>query len=160
MLIAIEPDPVNVQLCRRNLAQFEPRATVLQAALTPVPARVSLAPEFQGSWAAHIVSDSSGEIEGVDIKSLQERFRLLAVDLLKIDIEGSELPLFEHSISDWIENIGALMVELESFPSEAAFYSALDSRAFRFMRSGEITAAIRPAWRTSDSNGSIHCSSR
>jgi len=65
-----------------------------------------------------------------------------------VDIEGSERALFEHSTRDWIKHIGAFMVELESDASQTAFYSALDSKAFAFVQSGEITAAIRSKWRT------------
>jgi FkbM family methyltransferase len=149
--IAIEPDPVNFELCQRNLAQFGKRAVVVRAALTPVPGRVSLVPEFQGSWAAQVVPAGGGNIEALDIDTLRMRFNLDTIDLLKVDIEGSERALFEYSRRDWIDNIGAFMVELESDASEVAFYAALDNQKFRFVRSGEITAAIRPGWSTRSS---------
>lgn len=142
-LIALEPDPINVALCRSNLTQFGPRATILQAALTPTPARVRMRAAFQGSWAASIDEDPDGEIEGIDVATLCTRFGVEQIDILKIDIEGAELALFSHPDFTWLARVRTVLVELESAASEAAFFSALGTQSFRYAKHGEITAATR-----------------
>lgn len=141
-VVAIEPDPVNAALCRQNLAQFGARCVVLEAALTPTPTRVRLAPDLRGTWGAQVTL-GGGDIEGIDLPTLVDRFQMAYVDILKIDIEGSERPLFEHPDRRWVEIVGAFMVELESPASERAFFGAVDKQLFQFVRSGEIISAVR-----------------
>ena len=66
------------------------------------------------------------------------------IDLLKIDIEGAEKEVFEHS-SMWIDQVGALVIELHDRFKDgcsSSLYSA--TRDFRCVRSkGESLFFIR-----------------
>ena len=46
----------------------------------------------------------------LDLDSLLEKYQLVKIDLVKMDIEGSEYPLFESDA--WLERVGALCMEV------------------------------------------------
>ena len=50
------------------------------------------------------------EHDQVDLNELLDRHGFNTVDLLKMDIEGSELALFEHP--DWLPRIGRICMEV------------------------------------------------
>lgn len=141
--ICLEPDPVNAAICRANLQQFGERAVLLEAALAPAQGTVTVQPNGRGTWASQVRSDPAGTVPAVDIESLLARFSISTLDILKIDIEGGELPLFLHPNRDWLGNVRAILVEHHSSESETAFYQALSAENFSFSQIGEIVAAIR-----------------
>lgn len=144
-LIALEPDPDNASLCRSNLARFGPRAKVLSCALWGSPARLALAPELRGTWAAHVAPIPSGEIEGVTVPALLAQEGIERLDLLKIDIEGAELDVFGAGLLDWMDRVDCIQIELETAEADALFHRVARERGFQLARYREVTIARRYA---------------
>jgi FkbM family methyltransferase len=99
---AVEPDPSNVAQLRSNLAAFEGRYVVHQAAVVAEPA-TSVRFSFAGRYG-HVSDDSEpgAVVPALDIATLireiaAERGR---IDLVKIDTEGSESALVAAIPSD------------------------------------------------------------
>lgn len=110
-VIAIEPDQTNISQLRKNCAGYD-NLTVEPKALWSHPTRLKITNPNDASNAFMVIEDSDGEIEAISIGDLVERYALETIDLLKIDIEGSEKEVFEHPNSQtWLGRVRALLVE-------------------------------------------------
>jgi FkbM family methyltransferase len=115
-VLAVEPDPENIDICRLNLAPYGDRVTLIQAAVWPHRTRLNVSHDFGDglAWATKVVQSAPGEagaVEGIDMPTLIGRTGGAEIDFLKMDIEGAELPLFSADTS-WLGRVKALGVEL------------------------------------------------
>src|SRR5919197_2921327 len=109
-----EPVPRNVERLRLNLAGYEDRYSLSQAAVAARPGRVSFGVEESGRYGgigvitgASIVVASLG-INEVLAEVLESTGR---IDVLKVDTEGTELELLEAIHPDLLRRVGALYLE-------------------------------------------------
>jgi len=110
-IIAVEPEPSNVALLRRNVAGL-PGVAVVEGAAWPRAGRVSLQDPGKGQWGMRVqASGETGTVRAVTITELLKGTNADWVDLAKIDIEGSERELFSEN-TGWLERVGALVLEL------------------------------------------------
>lgn len=118
-VIALEPDADNFQLLRRNTAAY-PNVTPVHAALWKTSGSVLLTDPDQGSWAFRVAGDhatGTGAAPGAAVVSalcvddLLDTYGIDRIDVFKIDIEGSEKAVFEHSAT-WIDRVDAIAIEL------------------------------------------------
>jgi len=112
-IIALEPDPSNYEILRRNVAAFHSILPV-HAALWSHRGRVALQTKGRAKSETQVIeadANGAGDIECLSVPDLRTQFGLRSIDLLKMDVEGSEKTILDHSAS-WIENIGTLVVEL------------------------------------------------
>jgi FkbM family methyltransferase len=145
-VLAVEPDPENFALCRKNLAMFGDRAQTLLGAAWSRRTKLSL---VRGSfrdgreWASQVAeradSDANIEVEGWDISSMLSLTGVKMVDLLKIDIEKGELELFSKGFEAWIPLVRTICIELHGKDCEEMFFAALRSFDFDLSHSGELT---------------------
>ena len=142
-VIAIEPFAENVALCRRNLAPYGSRATVIEAAIWSHPCRLVVEHHAGNEWAVQVRparAGEAGDVDGVDIPSLG----LTAIDILKIDIEGAERELFGPGAEGWIPTARTIAVELHGAACAQVFGAAMArvraaGHGFRQFESGELT---------------------
>ena len=142
-LVAVEPDAQNCALCRRNLSPFGDRAIVLQAALWPEcrPLRIVPASRALGAWRLRVepADAESADVEGLTIPEILRRAGAAPpIDLLKIDIEGSETELFRRTP----EALGLarnIAIELHGPDAEAAFSDALRPYHYDRREADELT---------------------
>ena len=140
-VIAIEPFSANAEACRSNLAPYGERAVVIQAAIWSKPCRLVV--EFDGGneWGIRVrpvSTDETGDVDAIDIPSLG----LGRIDILKVDIEGSEAELFRQDTESWLPLVGSIAIELHGDACEAIFRAALKEYAFSELRSGELTICL------------------
>jgi FkbM family methyltransferase len=109
-VLAVEPEPSNAALLRRNVAGL-PRIEPIEAAAWPSPGRLALADPGKGYWGMRVETSQAGDVKAVTMRELLQRADADWVDLVKIDIEGSELELFSEE-ADWVNCVGALVLEL------------------------------------------------
>jgi FkbM family methyltransferase len=144
-VVAVEPDPDSFELCCRNLVPYGDRAQVVQGAAWSRRCKLELA---QGAgdgreWATR-VRESNGlgddaTVEGWDIPSLLERSGGREIDLLKVDIEGSELEIFDTNSSRWLPKVRNICIELHGPDCEKAFFCALGDFEYDRGRFGDLT---------------------
>ena len=144
-VVAIEPFPENAELCRRNLAPYGRRATVIEAAVWSHSGRLVLDHAGGNEWGVRVRAAQAGEtggIEAIDLPSLG----LNHIDLLKIDIEGSEANLFADGTDRWLPNVSSIAIELHGDDCEERFRSAMARFRYTLSHSGELTVChgIRP----------------
>ena len=145
-VLAVEPDPANVDILRKNLAQYGERAKLLRGAVWAHKSRLKLSRGTFGDgreWATQVVDKQDDEnsegVEGFDIPTLLGMTGSECVDLLKIDIEGSELHLFSCSSRSWLPKVKNICVELHGDDCRMAFMSALEGFDYELSTSGELT---------------------
>jgi hypothetical protein len=113
-------------------------------ALWPVTETLHVVDKGQGlrSYMVEPVHESNGNtgLSAVSIRSLQDQFGLTTIDILKIDIEGSEKDLFENADHSWLANTKCLVIELHDRMKEGcskAFFGAISQYNFSFSMKGE-----------------------
>ena len=110
-IIAIEPDTVNLRQLSKNCTGYG-NLVVEQAALWSHPCRLTIRDPDVPSNAFVVEEREAGEIAAVSIPDIMERHRLETIDLLKVDIEGSEIEVFRQpACSEWLPRVKALLVE-------------------------------------------------
>lgn len=127
-VLAVEPDADNCQLLTSNLAPYAQRAQILQAAVWAQSGELELTRAFgDGREWARAVQERTGEGECVQAFSMPELLARVPghhIDLLKIDIEGSEETLFAGDTS-WLRQVGNLSIEFHGPACEEAFRSGM-----------------------------------
>jgi hypothetical protein len=85
-------------------------------------------------------------VEGWDIRSLLSLAAEDHVDLLKVDIEGSEMELFGHNASSWLPKIRNICIELHGQDCKEAFERALQHFQYDRSCSGDLVVCrnLRP----------------
>ena len=127
MIIAIEPEPEHFRLLVRNTKSFA-NVVAIQAALWKEKTRLRLFDPGYGAWALQTLAPESDRPEApvvptITIDGIMADYGLDFIDMLKLDIEGSEKEVLESS-SRWIDRVGILIVEMHDHLREGC------SRAF------------------------------
>jgi FkbM family methyltransferase len=146
-VIAVEPDPENLDFCRRNLAPYGSRVQVVPGAVWSSRTRLALSRgTFRDGreWATQVsaVADPEAPVEGYDMPSILEMIGGGRIDILKVDIEGSELDVFSHHSSSWLSAVGNICIELHGADCERVFFEALSGFDYVLQRSGELTVCM------------------
>jgi FkbM family methyltransferase len=150
-IIAVELEPTNAELCRRNLAAFGQRCEVIEGAVWPHDGRVAIRmPADPGGLSTNAYSASEGvTTDGVPAISLHT---LLAragdratVDVVKLDVEGAERQILREN-TDWAERVRSIVVEVHG--DYAPDHCEADLRALGFSNVGaghapDVVAASR-----------------
>lgn len=156
-VVAIEPDPGNFAMLRRNLAPYGSRVELRQAGVWSHSTGLVLneQPYRDGQeWARQVRAcgpDEEAEIEGVDLGSILAEAEHGRVSILKVDIEGAEAVIFSTNYAPWLGRVDTIVIELHDDATlgraSEAFFAAIDGRGYQVSRSGELTVCTptRPA---------------
>lgn len=101
-VFCIEPQPVVVSLLKQNISRFpQERWTVLEAALSDADGEGHLELDTVNRGASSIVAASSGRTVSVPLLPAAHVLSAFsALDLVKIDIEGHEEPVFRSACDE------------------------------------------------------------
>lgn len=146
-VIAIEPEPGNYRQLVENTKAYS-NVKPVNAALLNEPGRVSISDPTAEEWAFRVDGSKKGgvDVEAVAIPQLLHRFGLTHVDILKIDVEGSEIEIFDTGSASWLNKVDNLMIELHDYlrpGCEAAVSKALGPSAFDRSSRGEFVLFSR-----------------
>lgn len=136
IVLCVEPDPENLRILERNLRPYGDRVEIVSGAVWSSSGEVSLAHDRGDGreWATAVTA-------GIGVRAYT-LWELLAnrgpVDLLKIDIEGSERQLFSGDVS-WLSRVRNLCIELHGADCERAFRSATVGYRWTELICGEYT---------------------
>ena len=137
-VVGVEVDPGNADLCRRNIAPWQERCTLIQAAVWADDEEVSYRQWPGSEWSTHVVAAGpSGEdttgVRGITLDGLVRESELGWVDYMNMDvnIEGSERRLFAGK-GKWASRVGCLKVAAHYPADECA--RDLTRLGFRILR--------------------------
>jgi len=143
-IIAIEPLPSNFEMLKKNTLEY-PQIIAINKALWLKNTRVNMFDRETGSWGYTILDHKTSSlkkiinVEAITMNDIIREFDINSIDLLKMDIEGAEKEVFEHS-KTWIGKVETLAVELHDRIKNGcstAFYEA--TRDFIFERKNDMT---------------------
>ncbi len=146
-IYAVEPELENFKLLARNCAGI-PNILARRAALWPTQSKLALS-NYDGkeNWT-FAVSEGDGDIETITIEEILRDACKDDIDLLKLDIEGSERELFENT--PWLRYVKQIAIELHDryrADCSRSFYSAITARRFHQELRGEnIFISFDPRW--------------
>lgn len=131
-IIAVEPSPDNARLARLNLEGNNVRAQVLEAAVGARDGTVYFQ-EDRDSNLGHVAS-SGRPVRQVSMDTvLRDLPPSAEVDLIKMDIEGGEGPLFEDNLG-WLRRVRAIIAETHrDVIDHPALVRTLEAQGFRYI---------------------------
>ena len=87
-------------------------------------------------------------VKSLTIQNLMERYKISQIDILKIDVQGAEIEIFE-SASEWLDKVRLIFIELHDLfrdnCSNVVLKKIADNGNFKFIGSpnGELLAFIK-----------------
>jgi FkbM family methyltransferase len=145
-IIAIEAEATNFAVLARNVRPY-PAIIPIHAALWHRDGEISVGKPTPASGAGDkwgfVTHEGSGiKVRAITMRTLTREMQMPSVDLLKVDIEGSEKEVFEGC--DWMDDITCLMIELHD-RFKPGCSEAVDSAAqgFSKLQRGETTLYVR-----------------
>lgn len=151
-IVAVEPDTENFALLARNTAHCEGRITRLLGGVWPEPGWLCIENPQQGSADFQVVSvdrGTAGAIRAYSIAEIMEMSGASDILICKIDIEGSQAPLFENH-TEWVEHTQLITLELEDWlmpwrGSSRPFFKCVGQLPFDYLLRGENIFCFRDA---------------
>jgi FkbM family methyltransferase len=110
---AVEPEPGNVAMLRRNVSAHA-NVVPVEAAISDRVARVALRNPEDEPWSCQTEDDALGGVETVTIPDLLARSPNSAPLIVKVDIEGYETSLF-RSNTGWTEETPLVVFEMHDW---------------------------------------------
>ena len=118
-VISVEPDPTNVEVFKKNLA-----VEIKKQKIFLVEGAIGLTDGFAFMSSAvlkynsKILEDQKSFVEKIDVKVISmnnffKQYSIDKIDILKIDIEGSEIQLFTDDVK-WLERVKEIVMEVHS----------------------------------------------
>jgi len=147
-IIAIEPEQSNFEILERNTGGIK-NVDRIQAGLWNRDACLKIIDRQTGKWGFAIKEVSGGEkhdIKAVTIDTILKTSGVQEIDILKIDIEGSEKELFSGDCNAWIDKVKVIVVELHDRFKEgctSAVLSAINQDKWDKFQKGDKTVFVR-----------------
>jgi FkbM family methyltransferase len=117
-----EPVPRNVQRLRGNLAGYEDRYQLCESAVAPAAGRVSFGVEDSGRYGGiGVETGRTIQVSSVGINEVVSEVleSVPAIDVLKIDTEGSELDILSAVRPELLRRVRTAYLEVERRPMRA-----------------------------------------
>lgn len=110
-IVALEPESSNFSVLLKN-ARAYPNIKPINAGLWSKKASLGIEDSKVETWSFRVYENESGKgIPAVGVRDVMDEFGVDKIDVLKIDIEGSELEVLNHS-QPWMDDVQTLIIEL------------------------------------------------
>lgn len=144
-VIAVEPDRDNIRICMKNLSHYGSRAKVVQAGIWSRKTGLVFAGGLGGDnsecaiTVRDIMDGEKPDVCAIDVSSLLEEKGITQIDILKIDIEGSEKEMFTNNFKQWLPLVRNIAIELHGRECEEAYFHALRNYTYDLTKHGDLT---------------------
>ena len=141
-IISIEPEQSNFEILEKNTRDYN-AVYCLNKGIWNKHANLLIKDIGYGNWGfmvEEVEKGFSGSVSAITIDEIMEKFDIDHIDILKIDIEGSEKELFESNFEEWLPKTKVLIIELHDRLREGAsksFFKALCNYDFSIIHKGE-----------------------
>lgn len=135
-VIAVEPDPSNASLARRNLNLNGINGEVLEAAIGP---REGVA-RFALNQSSNLgkLSEDGIPVKMITVAAILEKSACSRLGLVKIDIEGGEQELFDGP-TDWLKSADSIIAEFHpALVDYARIVETISSCGFAYIRFNSV----------------------
>lgn len=112
-LIAIEPDRSNIEMIIKNTSGIKD-IHIVQGGIWDINADLKILDKKAGKWAFRVVEalGNTKEFKGYSLDAIMLEHDLKTIDILKMDIEGSEKKVFEQNYQYWLSKTKFGFLEL------------------------------------------------
>lgn len=143
-IIAIEPEASNFTLLKKNTENY-PNVICLNCGIWSRKTRLSIEDTGDGLWAmvTHETDDDTNgknTINAYSLTDIMSEYSLTHIDILKMDIEGSEKKVFSENYSQWLDKTRLIIIEFHDrmFAGTAkTFFEAIRNYDYRLETKGE-----------------------
>jgi len=125
-IISIEPVTENFHLLKLNTSGYK-NITCYHNGLWDKKSNLKITNTTEGNWAFMVEeTDEDGDICAISINDILKASPTDKIDVLKMDIEGSEKEVFE-SCTEWIKKTGRIIVEVHDNKRKGASDAVLSA---------------------------------
>lgn len=147
-IFAVEPEESNFEILEKQTKKIH-NITRIKAGLWYKDAFLKIVNGKTGKWdftVKEVEKSEAYDIKAVTIDDLLKRSGFDEIDILKLDIEGSEKELFSKNYNSWINKVNIIVIELHDWMREGcaqSLYSAINQAEWKKYKSGEKLVLIR-----------------
>jgi FkbM family methyltransferase len=140
-IICVEPDPENFEALQKNAAPYSD-VYCENCGLWCKDTILKVHSEFDKAGVVVEEDVKNGQVPAISIDTLLKKHNIEQVDILKLDIEGSEKQVFSANFEQWLPNVKMIVIELHDWIEAGcaqSFFSAVNKcfKEYRFDMSGE-----------------------
>lgn len=143
-IIAIEPEISNFELLKKNTEKYN-NIFCIKSGVWNKSADLVIKEGNNGNWdfvteEVNFKSSDSDTIPAISINEIIDTYDIDQIDILKIDIEGSEKELFEMNFENWLKITKVLIIELHDGLKPGAsksFFNAVSKYNFHMSKKNE-----------------------
>jgi FkbM family methyltransferase len=143
-VMAIEPDDENIKVFEKNLAPYSSKVSLVRSGIWSHKTGLSI--DRGGGdgreWAIQVKETQVGQepdLYARDISDLLKTSGFQHIDILKMDIEGSEAVVFSKNYDGWLCKVRNIAIELHGKNCEKTFFKALAEYNYKLSTQGELT---------------------
>ena len=141
-IISVEPEPSNFKLLQKNTEQY-PNVHCLNYGIWNRSTHLKITNNTRGNWGFTVEEadkEANDTIQAISIDEIMKRYQLDHIDILKIDIEGSERKLFESNTGKWLPFVKVIVIEFHDATVKdcvKTFHKALEAYEYEIKTHGE-----------------------
>lgn len=142
-IIAVEPESSNFRLLQKNTAAYTD-IHCLQSGIWNSNTNLEItnidSSDKWGFMTEERTTPNERTIPAISIDGLLEKYGIDTIDILKVDIEGSEKELFEKNYERWLPKVKVLILELHDHMRDGcaqSVFNALSGMHFSMYLQGE-----------------------
>jgi FkbM family methyltransferase len=146
-IIAVEPEKKNFDLMLKNVEGIN-NITCLNNAIWNRNSMLTLHDEGKGEYG-YIVGEEPDrgfdKVKALTMDDIIEQFNIEKIDLLKIDIEGSEKELFASNYESWLPRVDRIIIELHDWyrpGCASSFFRAVSHAEYVMSVKGETLSVV------------------
>jgi FkbM family methyltransferase len=141
-VIALEPEKENYKLLEKNMTNYTNFFSYNKGVWNR-SAFLEIVDNGIGNWGYsvnEVLQSNNNTIEAISINQIISDHSLTQIDVLKIDIEGSEIELFLSNYELWLPITKLIIIELHDWMREGCskqFFSTMVKYNFKLTHKGE-----------------------
>lgn len=111
-IISIEPENDNYNLLQKNLN--DKKYICKKNGLWNKKEKLIVIPSKMGEWGFTVeeTNENKYDVFGIGIIDIMKEYNIDYIDILKMDIEGSEYEVFDNSCEKWIDKVKVIIIEI------------------------------------------------
>ena len=135
-VICVEPDPENFIQLKKNASVYQ-NVFFENYGIWNIDTKLKAHDKYnRGKWGVVVEEDKvGGTIQAISISTLMKKHGIDYIDVLKLDIETSEIQLFSDNYQEWLPKVKEIIIELHDGFEEGcsrAFFEAINKSIPRY----------------------------